>query len=447
MLSETSETLKQIFKDRNKRSHNAFKKAQNILPGGSTREIIFHKPYPLYIRKGKGCWIQDIDGHRILDFLNNYTSLILGHAHPKIVEAIKSQIINGTSFSAPTEHEQILGTAINERIPSIESIRFTNSGSEATSLSILAAKAFTGNKKIAKFEGAYHGTNENTMVSTNPSLKDAGPKEKPNSVPDGPHIQPNILENTIILPFNKQRTCEKLLYQNREELAAIIVEPVLGSAGIIPPKEGFMQFLGEITEKNNILLIFDEVVTGFRISRGGAQEKYRVKPDLTALGKNIGAGFPLGAFGGRKDIMAQFEPTRENRIHHSGSLNANPVSLKAGLTLLEELTNENYRKLSEQTSNVVRGLEKIFSEQRIDAKITQSGSLFVVHFTSEKVIDYRSAMKEDTVRKFNFFLGMLLNGVMIAPRGLGCISTPMSNRDIDIFLQKVVESTIYLKER
>jgi len=447
MLSETSKTLKKLFKERNRKSYNAFKRAQTVLPGGSTREIIYHKPYPLYIRKGNGCWIQDLDGHRILDFLNNYISLMLGHAHPKIVEAVKFQINNGTSFSGPTEYEEQLGTKINERIPSIESIRFTNSGSEATSLSILAAKAFTGNKKIAKFEGAHHGTNENTMVSTNPNLKDAGPKEKPNSVPDGPHIQTNILKNTVILPFNNQRACEKLLQQNREELAAIIVEPVLGSAGIIPPKEEFMQYIGEITEKNNILLIFDEVVTGFRISRGGAQEKYRVKPDLTALGKNIGAGFPLGAFGGREDIMAQFEPTRENRIPHSGSLNANPVSLKAGLTLLEELTDDNYRKLSELASNVVRGLEKIFSEQHIDAKITQSGSLFGVHFTSEKVVDYRSAMKEDSLRKFNFFLGMLLNGAMIAPRGLGCISTPMGNRDIDIFLQKVVESAIYLKER
>ena len=447
MLSEASETLKQLFKERNKKSYYAFNRAKRVLPGGSTREIIFHKPYPLYIKKGNGCWIQDLDGHRILDCLNNYMSLILGHAHPKIVEAVKSQINNGTSFSAPTEYEEQLGTAINRRMPSIESIRFTNSGSEATSLSILAAKAFTGNKKVAKFEGAHHGTNENTMVSTNPQLKDSGPKEKPNSVPDGPHIQPNILENTVILPFNNRRALERLLYQYMEKLAAVIVEPVLGSAGIIPPKEGFMQFLREITEKYGILLIFDEVVTGFRISRGGAQEKYGVKPDLTALGKNIGAGFPLGAFGGRKDIMAQFEPTRENRIPHSGSLNANPVSLKAGLALLDELTDDNYRKLSELTSYIVRGLKQVFSEHKIDAKITQSGSLFGVHFTSEKVVDYRSAISEDREKKFNFFLGMLLNGAMIAPRGLGCISTPMSSRDIDSFLQKVVETTIYLKER
>ncbi len=447
MLSEASKTLEQLFKEKNKRSYNAFKRAQSILPGGSTREISFHKPYPIYIKKGNGCWIQDIDNHTILDFLNNYMSLILGHAHPKIVEAVKSQINNGTSFSAPTENEEQLGTTINKRMPSIKSIRFTNSGSEATSLSILAAKAFTGNKKIAKFEGAYHGTNENTMVSTNPKLVDTGTNEKPNPVPDGPHIQTNILENTIILPFNNQRACEKLLHHNREELAAIIVEPVLGSAGIIPPKQGFMQFLREITEKNDILLIFDEVVTGFRISRGGAQEKYNVKPDITALGKNIGAGFPLGAFGGREDIMVQFDPRRENRIPHSGSLNANPVSLKAGLALLEELTEDNYKKMSGLTTDVVRGLEKVFSEQNIDTKITQSGSLFGVHFTSEEVIDYRSTMREDRIRKSNFFLGLLLNGAMIAPKGLGCISTPISNREVNIFLQKVAETMIYIKER
>lgn len=447
MLSESSETLKLLFSKRNKKSHNAFKRAQNILPGGSSREIIFHQPYPVYVKKGEECWLLDLDDHKILDFLNNYMSLILGHAHPKIVNEVKSQINNGTSFSAPTEYEYQLGKAINERMPSIESIRFTNSGSEATILSILAAKAYTGNKKIAKFEGAHHGTNENTMVSTNPQIIEAGDIENPKSVPDGPHIQSRILDNTIVLPFNNNYICEKLLKKNKDELAALIVEPVLGSAGVIPPKQEFMKFLREITEENNIILIFDEVVTGFRISRGGAQEKYNVKPDITALGKNLGAGFPLGAFGGRKEIMDQFNPTRIKRISHSGSLNANPISLKAGLTLLEELTDNNYKKLFELTSNVVQGLRQIFSEEKINAQITQSGSLFGVHFTSEEVIDYRSAINENKERKFNFFLGLLLNDVMIAPRGLGCISLPMRKQETDILLKKATKIINYLKER
>ncbi|MEE9585557.1 MAG: aspartate aminotransferase family protein [Nitrososphaerales archaeon] len=447
MPPEASSDLIPLYLKRNPQSQKAFEKAKRILPGGSTREVIFYPPYPLYVKKGKGCRIWDLDGHEILDFLNNYMSLILGHAHPKIVEAVKAQVEDGTAYSSPTEYESRVGAAVQERMPSIRSIRFTNSGSEATTLALLAAKGFTKRKKVAKFEGAHHGTNEATMVSTTPSLKDAGNPEEPKPIPDGPHIPNYILENTVVLPFNNSAASERLIQKHRGELAAVMVEPILGSNGVIPAEQDFISLLREVTESNGIPLIFDEVVTGFRVSRGGAQEQYGVTPDLTALGKNLGGGLPAGAFGGREDIMAQFDPARALRIPHSGSFNANPVSLRAGLALLDELTPSLYEKLDELGAYAARGLRRIFDEEGVAVQVTRAASLFCVHFTSEDVVDYRSAMSEDSARKFNFFLGLLLNDVMLAPRGLGCISAPMSRREVETLLQKTVATIRYLKER
>ncbi len=447
ILVDTSEKWEHLFFKKNPKSKEAFDKAKKILPGGNTREVIFYKPFPLFVKKGKGCWIWDIDDHKILDFLNNYLALILGHAHNKIIKAVKSQIDNGTAFSAPTEYEYQLGNEINDRMSSIKNIRFTNSGSEATILVIQAAKGYTGRKKIAKCEGAHHGTNELTMVSTTPSLEESGNPDKPNSIADGPHISDYILKNTLVLPFNKTEASEKLLIDKRKELAAVIIEPILGSAGIIPAKKEFIDTIREITEKNDIPLIFDEVVTGFRVSRGGAQELYDVTPDITALGKNLGGGFPLGAFGGREDIMAQFDPSKKIRISHSGSLNANPICLRAGLALLNELTNDNYTKLEKLGSEVGKGLRQVFEDNKVDAQVTQIGSLFGIHFTSEEIVDYRSSITEDPVKKFNFFLRLLLNDVMIAPKGVGCISTPMSDEEIKILLYKVNEIIVHIKEK
>lgn len=447
ILIETSDKLKHLFSKRNPKSKKAFKKAKQILPGGNTREVVYYNPYPLFVKKGKGCWIWDIDDHKILDFMNNYLALILGHANNKIIKTVKFQIDNGTAFSAPTEYEYQLGNEIKKRLPSIQKIRFTNSGSESTILAIQAAKGFTGQNVVAKFEGAHHGTNESTMVSTNPSLENAGSPDKPNSIPDGPHISNYILKNTLILPFNNTEATEQLLNHHKRELAAVIIEPILGSAGIISAKKEFMFALRENTEKHGIPLIFDEVITGFRVSRGGAQELYGVTPDITTLGKNLGAGFPLGAFGGREDIMAQFNPTQITRIIHSGSLNANPVSLRAGLVLLDELTPNKYRKLGILGTEVVKGLRQVFQNNKIDAQVTQAASLFGIHFTPEEVVDYRSSIKEDSVKKFNFFIGLLLNDIMLTPKGLGCISTPMSNKEVKILLNSANESIKYIKER
>ncbi len=447
MLQEASETLITQYLKSRPRSREAFEKARHFLPGGSTRDVIFFPPYPYYVKKGKGCRIWDIDGHEILDFLNNYMSLILGHAHPKIVDAVKNQVEQGTAFSSPTEEEFKLAEEVQERLHSIHRLRFTNSGSEATTLAILAAKGHTGRKKIAKFEGAHHGTNEATMVSTNPPLNLVGSAGEPKPVPDGPHVPQSVLENTVVLPFNNTTATERLISENRRELAAVIMEPVLGSTGIITSEKAFISRIREITELYDIPLIFDEVVTGFRISRGGAQEHYGVTPDLTALGKNLGGGLPVGAFGGRDDIMSQFDPERVTRISHSGSFNANPMSLKAGMAILSELTSSLYERLDELGLYLVTRLKRIFEEVKMEVQVTRAASLFGIHFTSASVVDYRSAMSEDSVRKFNFFLGLLLNGVMLAPRGLGCLSEPMGRGEVEEFLNKAAKTIRYLKER
>lgn len=445
MPQGVSETLLKQYLERTPKSREAFERAKLILPGGSTREVIFHRPYPIYLDRSRGCHVWDLDGHMILDFVNNFLSLILGHAYPKIVEVICAQARNGTAYSSPTENEAKLGEAIRARMPSVQRIRFTNSGSEATILTLLATRGFTGRQKIAKFEGAHHGTNETTMVSTHPSLKEAGDPEAPTPVPDGPHISDHVLKNTIVLPFNNTEATERLVKLNRKELSAVIMEPILGGAGVIPAKPEFVSSLREVTEKYDIPLIFDEVITGFRVTKGGAQEYYGVTPDLTAMGKNLGGGLPIGAFGGREDIMAQFDPTRLPRIFHSGSLNANPLSTCAALTMLDDLTPSLYEQLAVLSRDAAHGLRLIFGQAGIDAQVTQVESLFGVHFTKEDIIDYRSVAKEDISRKYNFFLSLLLHDAMLSPRCVGCISSPMNSREIKVLLEAAIEVTGCLK--
>jgi glutamate-1-semialdehyde 2,1-aminomutase len=445
MLEGVSETLLQQYLERTPLSREAFEQAKRILPGGCTRDVIFYPPYPVYVARGRGCRVWDIDGHEMLDFVNNFLALILGHAYPKIVDVIRSQVVDGIAFSSPTENEAKLGEAVRVRMPSVQRIRFTNSGSEATVLALLAAQGFTGRRKIAKFEGGHHGTNEATMVSTSPSLKDVGDPDAPTSIPDGPHVPDYVLRNTVVLPFNNAQACERLIKKYQQDLAAVIVEPILGGAGVIPAKPEFLSSLREVTESCDVPLIFDEVVTGFRVGRGGAQEYYGVTPDLTAMGKNLGGGLPLGAVGGREDMMAQFEPMRSPRIFHSGSLNANPLSLGAALTLLGELKPALYEQLAVLGKDVAQGLRLIFEQAKVAAQVTQISSLFGVHFTSKEVVDYRSAAGEDVVRKYNFFLSLLLKDIMLSSRGVGCVSAPMNRREVNRLLEAVVDSVKYLK--
>lgn len=335
------------------RSKALHARALKVMPGGNSRTTTFFDPYPFYAARGEGARIWDVDGVERLDFNGNYTSLILGHASPEVVKAIQEAAALGASFPAPTEHEIRLAEILTQRIPSMESVRFANSGTEATLNAVRVARAFTGRQKIAKFEGAYHGTHDWVMVSVTPDLALAGSRKRPKPVAGSAGVPPAVLKHVVVLPWNDPDACEKILAREGDSLATLLVDPLLGIGGVLPPAGGFLERLRAVTERTGTLLIFDEVIS-FRVAPGGAQERFGVRPDLTTLGKIIGGGLPVGAFGGRADVMAAFDPRQgRGRISHGGTFNANPLTMAAGVATLEALTPERYRQLDADRKSVV----------------------------------------------------------------------------------------------
>ena len=330
----------QLYRSLTPTSYEYFLEGRKYLPGADSRSPLFYPPYPVVLEEGRGCWLFDVDSNKLLDFTGNHTSLILGYKHPQVLDAVRRQLEKGTAFPGVTVPQVRLARLLCERVPSFEQVRFTNSGTEATMNAIRAARAFTGRHKIAKIEGGYNGSWDDVMVSTHPSGEQSGDVLRPVAAPASLGLIPDSIDNVLVLPFNEVEAAARLLEQQGKHLAAVIVEPVLGSAGMIPAEQGYLDMLREVTEQLGILLVFDEVVS-FRIAYGGAQEYYGISPDLTCLGKVVGGGFPLGVFGGRSDIMAMFDPSRSRpQIPHPGSYNANPISLVAGATTLELFTDE-----------------------------------------------------------------------------------------------------------
>ena len=373
----------------------------------------------------------DIDGNERIDFINNYTSLILGHAHPVVVEAVQRQVTRLASAAAPTQKEVELAETIKERVPSIELLRFTNSGTEATMMAIRVARAFTGREKIAKFDGGYHGTHDYAAVNVSAAGASGGYNEtKSAGLPQA------VADTILIMPFNDKEASERIIAAHKDELAAVIVEPVLGAGGVVMPHDGFLDFLRRVTERYGILLIFDEVIS-FRISYTGAQGYYGVKPDLTTLGKIIGGGFPVGAFGGRADIMARFDPRKANYIGHGGTFNANPVTMAAGLATLKEMTPERYEHLDTLGAELKRRLDDLFEELRIRAQVNQIGSLFNIHFTDKTVRSYADVLAGNREVLNELYLSGINNGVAFTGRGMGCLSTPMTESELGEFLNAI----------
>jgi len=415
-----------------KKSRTLYDEGCQYLEGGTTRTSIYYQPYPFYAERGEGCWIYDVDGNKRLDFLNNYSSLIHGHAYPKITEAVKKQLEKGTALGAPTEHEAKLAQIIMERIPSLEKMRFCSSGSEAVMFSLRLARAYTGRRKIAKFEGGFHGSHEYVQVSVKPLERE---EQELAPVAHSEGIPSNVLSDVVILPFNDIETTEKIIEENKNELAAVIVEPIQGAAGVIPARGDFLKRIREITEEYNIVLIFDEIMT-LRTAWGGAQEFYDVKPDLTTMGKIISGGFPLAAFGGREDIMSLLDPRGgDPLIPHSGTFNAAPVCVVAGIAAMENLTPSMYEKLNHLAQRLVNEANSIFKELSIKAQVTHGGSLFNIHFTDREILSCRDVAYADKHLLRELFFSLLNRGVYIAPRGYGCLSTPMTEKEIDIFLE------------
>ncbi|MBI3630210.1 MAG: aspartate aminotransferase family protein [Candidatus Rokubacteria bacterium] len=416
------------------RSRALHEEALRVMPGGNSRTTTFFDPYPFYLVRGEGARMWDADGIERLDFNGNYTSLILGHAPAAVVKAVQEVAASGMSFPGPTEHEIRLAEVLTRRIPSLETLRFTNSGTEATMNAVRVARAFTGRAKIAKFEGAYHGTHDWVLVSVAPDLAAAGNRRRPKPVPSSSGIPKEIVKNVVVLPWNDADACEKILAKEGPSLAALLVDPLLGIGGVIPPAGGFLERLRAATAQQGIVLIFDEVIS-FRVAPGGAQERFGVRPDLTTLGKIIGGGLPVGAFGGRADVMGAYDPRKGGaRISHGGTFNANPLTMAAGLATLAELTPAAYARLDALGDRLRAGVTALLRKKKLAAQVSGLGSLFCLHWTRKRLTDYRASRPADPAMPLRVFMGLLNEGIVLSQRGMGACSLAMTDADVDRFV-------------
>ena len=408
-------------------SEELFTQSKKYLPGGVNSPVRAFKPYPFFVKSAGGSKITDVEGKSYIDHCLAYGPLILGHANPKVVREVSNQMTLGSAYGAPTENEILLAKEVVERVPSAEMVRFTNSGTEATMSAIRLARAYTGKDKIVKFEGAYHGAHDYVLVKGGSGAA---------TLPDSPGIPADTTKNTLSVPFNDEKALEELITAEGDEIACIIMEVVMGNVGCIEPKKGFLEFIRKITEDNNILLIFDEVITGFRLSRGGAQGYYNVTPDLTTLGKIVGGGLPMGAFCGRRDIMEMIAP--QGNVYQAGTFSGNPISVQAGLSTLSQLDDKFYKDL-ERKGNFLRGnIHSIIEEEEYNVQPVGLGSLFQIYFNDAEVYNYSDAQNSDRKQFLRYFKTLLKEGVFIPPSQFECnfISSAHTMED----LQKTSEA-------
>ncbi len=406
-------------------SRAILEEAARYLPDGVTRGTGW-EPYPLFWDRGQGCRVWDVDGVERLDFFGNNSALPLGHAHPAVVEALQRRLTGGVSFNAPHESHVTLARTICERIESIERVRFANSGTEATMNCVHAARAFTGRSKIAKVDGAYHGLYD--------AVAFGGPGSETPHAPDLPSMPPNAADEVVILPFNDPEAAEEILDDHRDELAAVIVEPMMGGAGFIEADREYLHAIREFTSRHGIVLVFDEVCS-LRAGPGAGQGYFGVYPDLTALGKSVGGGAPLGAFGGRQDIMRLFGAEEvERHVGHSGSFNGNPLSMVSGAVTFEQLTREAYERLHQLASRLREGIRAVCGEFDVPVQVTGIGSLFGVHFTDRPVRNAQDARSGDADRRMQVFLGLMNEGIWTSSSLIGAVSTPMAEDELDAYL-------------
>jgi len=408
-------------------------RASNYLPGGSTRDAQYFDPYPIFANHGEGHYLFDVDNNKYLDFVINATSLILGHSHPEIITSLQKQVELGTAFSAPIEKLIDYSELLCKRIPSIDTLRFTNSGTEATLLAIRAARAYTKKSKIAKFEGGYHGTHESVVISVNPQLENLS--ETAYNPVQGYESQPtNILEDVVLLPYNNLDVCETILRSHKDNLSCVIIEPIVSAFGYTPLNLNFLEGIRQITKDLDILLIFDEVQS-LRISSGGAQEYFGVIPDLTAMGKIIGGGMPVGAFGGQRDIMSIFDQSEgKSYIPHSGTFNGNPMTLAAGLVTMNHLTPEVYAQLNNLGEILRQKLRSVFAEFEIPTVISGIGSFFGIHFRHNEITDYRSTFDSNKSMRRLLFLSLINSGILLQSQAAGSLNLLSTELEIDILV-------------
>ena len=388
-----------------------FNKAQKLIPGGVNSPVRACKSVgcdPLFVKKAAGSKIIDVDNNEFIDFVCSWGPMILGHNHPKVVTAIQQALENGTSYGAPTPLEIELAEMVINAFPAMDRVRFVSSGTEATMSAIRLARGYTGKKVVVKFDGCYHGHADSFLVQAGSGVITLG-------IPGSPGVPDDIVKNTISIPYNDFETLEKTLADESLEIACVIIEPVAGNMGVVPPTEGFLEKLRELTTEHNIVLIFDEVINGFRLAPGGAQSRFNIAPDMTCLGKIIGGGLPVGAYGGKKEIMSQIAP--EGPVYQAGTLSGNPLAMAAGIATLQVLAEPGfYDRLEAKAESFAAELQKL-AEKYLPGETTLNrvGSMMTTFFNPGPVVDFKSAMKSDTERYGRFFRAMLMTGIWLAP--------------------------------
>lgn len=412
-------------------SQELFEESKKIIPGGVSSPVRAFKPYPFFVAKGEGSHIYDVDGNSYIDHCLAYGPLILGHADKTVVSDLTNQLTMGTAYGAPTENEIKLSREVINRIPSAEMVRFTNSGTESTMSAIRVARGFTKRDKIVKFEGAYHGAHDYCLVKGGSGAA---------CLPDSLGIPVDTTKNTLTVPFNDEEALTELIEKEGENIACIIMEVVMGNIGCVEPKDGYLEFLRKITEENGIVLIFDEVITGFRLATGGAQEYYGVTPDMTTLGKIVGGGLPMGAFCGKKEIMELVAPN--GPVYQAGTFSGNPISVQAGLSTLKQLNKDFYTSLNKKGEFLRSNIRDIVDELSLEISPVGLGSMFQIYFNPNEVTNYAEAQESDSERFLVYFRQLLKEGVFIPPSQFECnfISSAHEMEDLEKTANAIRES-------
>ncbi len=420
------------------KSYQLFNEAKKTIPGGVNSPVRAFKAVggnPLFIKKGKGSKIYDVDGNEYIEYIGSWGPHLFGHNPPFIKEALLKEIENGTSFGAPTELEVKMAKLITELVPSVEMVRMVNSGTESTMSAVRAARGFTGKEKFIKFEGCYHGHADYFLIKAGSGALTLG-------IPTSPGVTKGNAADTLLADYNKIESVKKLISKNKNEIAAIIIEPIAGNMGVVPAEKKFLQELRNICSDENMILIFDEVMTGFRVAKGGAQELYNIKPDLTTFGKIIGGGLPVGAFGGRKDIMEMIAPS--GPVYQAGTLSGNPLAMAAGYAALSYLKGhpEVYKQLEEKSAYLEKGFNENLKSLKKNYAFNRVGSMMTLFFVEEEVKDYKTAVKSDTAAYGKYFSEMLNQGIYLAPAQFEAafVSTAHSKEDLDKTIKAHYES-------